>query len=50
MGRSRRDPHFLKTRRALAGEDIKASEPLPVEAVKKRHSFNPLQFFRRLSS
>lgn len=42
---------FLENPRlALAGEEIKVPEPLPVEAVKKRRSFNPLQFLRRLSS
>ncbi|MDZ7290394.1 MAG: hypothetical protein ONB44_11785 [candidate division KSB1 bacterium] len=41
---------YENPRRALAGEEIKVPEPLPVEAVKKRRSFSPLQFLRRLAS
>jgi protein-tyrosine phosphatase len=42
---------FLENPRlALAGQEIKISEPLPVEAVKKRRSFNPLQLLKRLAS
>jgi len=37
-------------RLALAGKEVKIPEPLPVEAVKKRRSLNPLQFLRKLTS
>jgi protein-tyrosine phosphatase len=37
-------------RLALAGQEIKIPEPLPVEAVKKRRSLNPLHFLRKLTS
>jgi len=35
-------------RQALAGEDIKIPEPLPVEAVRKRSSFSPLSLLKKL--
>jgi protein-tyrosine phosphatase len=41
---------YENPRLALAGEEVKVPEPLPVEAVKKRKSFNPLQLLRKLTS
>jgi protein-tyrosine phosphatase len=41
---------YENPRRALAGQEIKIPEPLPVEAVKKRRSLNPLRFLRNLAS
>jgi hypothetical protein len=41
---------YENPRLALAGQEIKISEPLPVEAVKKRRSLNPLHFLRKLTS
>ncbi len=35
-------------RLALAGKEIKVPEPLPVEAVRQRSSFSPLNLFRKL--
>ncbi len=35
-------------RLALAGKEIKIPEPLPVKAVRKQSSFNPLNLFRKL--
>ena len=39
---------FENPRKALAGESIKRPEPLPVEAVRKRSSFSPMNLFKRL--
>jgi len=41
---------YENPRLALAGQEVKIPEPQPVEAVKKRRSLNPLQFFRKLAS
>lgn len=41
---------YENPRLALAGQEVKIPEPLPVEAVKKRKSFNPLQLLRKLTS
>jgi tyrosine-protein phosphatase YwqE len=41
---------YQNPRLALAGQEVKIPEPLPVEAVKKRRSLNPLQFLRKLTS
>ncbi|MCL4709368.1 hypothetical protein KJ068_29825 [bacterium] len=35
-------------RAALAGEDIKVPEPLPIEAVRKRTVFSPLNLLKKL--
>jgi protein-tyrosine phosphatase len=41
---------FENSRLALAGNEVKIPEPLPLDAVKKRRSFNPLHLWRRLAS
>jgi len=41
---------YSNPRLALAGQEVKIPEPLPVEAVKKRRSLNPLRFLRNLAS
>jgi len=41
---------YENPRLALAGQEVKIPEPVPVEAVKKRRSLNPLQFLRKLAS
>jgi len=41
---------YENPRLALAGQEVKIPEPLPVEAVKKRRSLNPLRFLRNLAS
>ncbi|MDZ7363168.1 MAG: hypothetical protein ONB46_20960 [candidate division KSB1 bacterium] len=41
---------YENPRRALAGQEIKIPEPLPVEAVKKRRSLSPLRLLRKLTS
>jgi protein-tyrosine phosphatase len=40
---------YENPRLALAGEEIKIPEPLPVEAVKKRRSLNPLYWLKGLA-
>ncbi len=41
---------YENPRLALAGKEVKIPEPLPVEAVKKKKSFNPLNLLRKLTS
>ena len=41
---------YENPRLALAGKEVKIPEPLPVEAVKKKKSFNPINLLRKLTS
>lgn len=41
---------YENPRLALTGKEVKIPEPLPVEAVKKKKSFNPLNLLRKLTS
>lgn len=39
---------YENPRNALAGKEIKIPEPLPVEAVRQRAAFSPMNLFRKL--